>query len=437
MSQFKRKMILFVTILAFVFAMVGCSQNTEAPKTETSNTQAPTQTQAPKEKTKVRVMSWWNFTDSKPLQDLKAKFEDKNPDYELQFDQIPSKYADKVMAVVAGGGDQVPDVMMLAMDRVPQFAAAGAIQPLDDLMSADYKNSLYPVVFDATKYNGKTYAAARDITSFVMFCNKKLFDDAGVPLPKDGWTWNDFLDTAKKLTKTENGQIVQWGYYFPKYDDSVFTWLIQNGGRYTTPDQKESILSKPEAKGALQFLQDLIIKHKVCPTEAEAQQFGEDSSAPFIAGKVAMEIGGLSTSVALDNNKMDYVMVPLPKGTVQASTAFVNTWTIPKGVKNPQASWKVIEFFSSKEGQQIVLDTKMGLPASKDVDVSAFLKARPDNKVLVDSLSYSIPFQTLLYGAKYYDLVHQNLDPVWLGQKTVDDATKAIDEGAKDILAGK
>ena len=415
MNSFKRILIVFLTILLLLPTAVG----------------------APKGKTEVRVMSWWNYLQSKPLQELKSKFEEKNPDIELIFDQIPSKYADKVLTVVAGGGDQVPDVMMLAMDRIPQFAKAGAIQPLDSFMTDAYKKSLYPVVFDALTYNGKTYAAARDITSFVMFCNKKLFAEAKVEIPKDGWTWNDFLEIAKKLTKFQNNKAVQWGYYFPKHDDAVFTWLIQNGASYTTPDAKESVLSKPEARQALQFLQDLILKHKVCPTETEAKQFGTDASAAFLAGKVGMQAGGLSMSVALDNNNMDYVMVPLPKGSKQASTAFVNSWTIPRGAKNPQASWKVIEFFSSKEGQQIVLDTKMGLPASKEVDTGAFLKQRPDNKVLVDALSYSIPFQTLEYGAKYYDLSKKNLELVWLGQKSVEEATAEIDQKAQDILAGK
>lgn len=426
MKHLKKSIVVFMMVLTLLLTAAGCTKKTETPVDNT-----------PKEKVKVTVMSWWNYSQSKPLQELKSKFEEKNKDIELEFQQIPSQYADKVMTVVAGGGDQVPDVMMLAMDVIPRFAKAGAIQPLDDLMTDSYKKSLYPVVLDALKFNGKIYAAPRDITSFVMFCNKKLFADVNVDLPKEGWTWNDFLETCKKLTKTENGKATQWGYYFPKNDDAVFTWLIQNGASYTTADAKESTMSKPEAKQALQFLQDLILKYKVCPTETEAKQFGTDSSAPFIAGKVAMETGGLSMSVSLDTNKMDYVMVPLPKGSKQATTAFVNSWTIPKGAKHTKEAWKVIEFFSSKEGQQIVLDNKMGMPASKDVDISAFLKQRADNKVLVDSLTYGIPFQTLEYGAKYYDLSKKTLELIWLGQKSVDDGTKEIDEKAKDILAGK
>lgn len=403
-------------------SVVGCNKSQEVK----NNT--------PKENVKVRVMSWWNFQDSKPLQQLKAKFETLNPGYELQFDQIASKYADKVLAVVAGGGDQVPDVMMLAMDAVPRFAKAGAIQPLDKYMTDDYKKDLYPVVLDALKYEGQVYAAPRDITSFVMYCNKKLFTEANVPLPKEDWTWNDFLEVAKKLSKQEDGKPVQWGYNFTKHNDSIFTWLIQNGGGYTSVDKKQSILSSPESQEAIQFLYDLTYKYKVAPTITEAKQYGTDANAAFLAGKVAMQIGGLSSSVAFDKAGIDYVKIALPTGKKQASTAFVNSWTIPKGAKNPDAAWKVIEFLASKEGQEIVLSTKMGLPASKSVDTSIFVKEREDNKCLIDALNYSVPFTTLANGAEYYDLVNKNLEKVWFDQGKIDEITKSIDSQASSIL---
>lgn len=386
------------------------------------------------ERQKIRVMSWWNFMDSKPLQELKSGFEAQNPGYELEFEQIAKGYADKLLVVLSAGGDQIPDVAMLAMDVVPRFAQAEAILPLEDYMTEDYKNSLYPVVLDALTYDGKVYAAPRDITTFVMFCNNKMFKDAGVEMPSEDWTWEDFLRICKELTKTENDQSSQWGYYFPKHNDTVFTWLIQNNGSYFTPDRNESIISSPESQEALQFLHDLIYKHKVVPTETEAKQFGDDAFAPLIAGKVGMMIGGLSTAVSLEKANFDYTMVPLPQNKKKATTAFVNSWVIPKGVKDPEASWKVLEFLASEKGQQIVLSTKMGLPASKDVSVEDFISEREDNCHLIDSLSYAVPFPSIKDGALYYDLVKTNLEYIWTDQKSVEEVTKEIDAQSKDIL---
>jgi multiple sugar transport system substrate-binding protein len=43
------------------------------------------------------------------------------------------------------------------------------------------------------------------INTLGLFYNKDLFDKFGVPYPKDGWTWDDVLETAKRLTRSDGG----------------------------------------------------------------------------------------------------------------------------------------------------------------------------------------------------------------------------------------
>ena len=43
----------------------------------------------------------------------------------------------------------------------------------------------------------------------IIYYNKKIFDEAGVPYPPtkwtEAWTWDEFVNVAKKLTKDKNG----------------------------------------------------------------------------------------------------------------------------------------------------------------------------------------------------------------------------------------
>jgi len=392
-------------------------------------------------KTTVKVISWWDFTNSEPLKQLKAKFEELNPDLELEFIQIGSGYADKVLVMIAGGAD-LPDVMMLAMDKVPVFASKNAIMNLDGFINKDEEfkkelNNLYPVVKNSLQYNGSFYAMPRDVTSKVMFINKKMFEEAGVDIPDADWNWDVFAEIAKKLSRDTDGDgnNDQWGFYFPKYMDGFTHWLMQNRGGLLTRDSK-SLLGKPESIEALKFLRGLITAGYV-PSDTQAKQYGSSSSAPFIAGKVAMVEGGLSTTVSLKNNDVDYVIRPLPRGEKQLSTAFVNAWAIPRGAKNPELSWRVLKFFASKEAQQIVLNTGMGLPANKEVDVKNFLADRPDNKYFIESLEYSEPFPTHVHGVDFYKLVQNELDLMWLGKETVEEAVKDVEEQADKVLSGR
>ena len=59
----------------------------------------------------------------------------------------------------------------------------------------------------------------------------------------------------------------------------------------------------------------------------------------------------------------------------------VNTWVIPKTARNPELSWRVVEFLSGKEGQQIALAMNYGLPASTMVDTTEFEAKTPYNKL--------------------------------------------------------
>ncbi|NSW89194.1 MAG: sugar ABC transporter substrate-binding protein [Firmicutes bacterium] len=439
------KLVTLMLVCFMLFTLIGCVQQSKKVDTDDSaatgrTDNAAATTSQPAEKITVKVLSWWDATKSTALQNLKAKFEELNPNMKIEFTQIGSGYADKVITLIAGGGD-MPDVMMLAMDQVPRYANAGAIQDLTPYVSDEYKASLYPLVLNALTIEGKLYAVARDVTTMVMFCNKKMFDDAGIPLPQPGWTVNDFLDICKKMTKVENGKPVQWGYYNKLYPDPFYDWFLLFGGDYVSADGKKVMMNTPESKAAMQFLHDLIFKYKVMPTAAEAEQFGTSGTAPVVAGKVAMTIGGLSASFDFDTATppVEYAIVPLPVSNdgKKVSHAFVNTWCMPKGVKDPKTSWKLLEFLSGKEGQQIVLNEKMGLPASKQVDTSGFLAARPDNKHLIDSLEYAVPFRTLLYGSAFYKMWREEMEFLFAGQKSVDEVAAAIETQGNKILAGE
>lgn len=441
------KLVSLLLVCFILFTFAGCKQKdqgaagestTEATETKKAETSATTA--APAEKTKVTILSWWDHTKSTALQSLKKGFEELNPDMTIEFTQIASKYADKVITMVAGGGD-MPDVMMLAMDQVPRYANAKAIQDLTPYASAEYKASLYPLALNALTVDGKLYAVARDVTSMVMFCNKKMFSDTGIPIPQQGWTVDDFLDICKKMTKVDkDNKPIQWGYYNKRYPDTVFSWFLMFGGDYISADGKKSMINTAESKEAMQFLYDLVFKYKVMPTAAEAQQFGDSGTAPVVAGKVAMTIGGLSTSFDFDNATppVEYAIAPLPvsKSGKAVTHAFVNTWCVPKGAKDIKTSWKVLEFLSGKEGQQIVLNEKMGLPASKQVDTAQFLAARPDNKHLIESIEYAEPFRTALYGANYYKIWSEEMEFLFAQQKSVADVAAAIEKKGNDALAG-
>ena len=435
MKKTIRKVLSLVLALAFVFSLAACGgAPSSAPAASGSAPASGSEPAAPADPTTLKVYTWWDVTKFEHLQKMQQDFEAANPDIKLEFVTIPSQYADTMVTKLAGG--EIPDVMMLAMDQVPRYALNGMLLPLDDLASQEYKDALYPVVKDALTVNGTMYAAARDVTPKVMYLNTKMFEDAGIEIPADTWTMDEFVEIAKQLTKG-SGADAQWGYYWANWTDQTFAMIAAFGGELYSEDGKASVLSTDEnTQKAVQFMYDLYNTYKVCPSATQAAQFGDSEFAPFMANKVAMQLGALSTASTFDANGTGYTVLPMPyMDGVSKTSSFVNTWVIPKTAKNPELSWRVVEFLSGKEGQQIALDMNYGLPASTMVDTTEFEAKTPYNKYFVQALETAVPYPTNLNGSGFQNMFEKECESLWAGAVSPEEFAQRVDEQAAPILS--
>lgn len=437
----KRISVALLMILVMLSGIAGCGgkQEPTAKDTQPAATQpAPQPAPEPEAKGKIDVISWWEAKADSPLDKLKKAFEAKYPGIEINYILSPSSgYYDKLLTSIAGG--QVPDVAMLAQDQFVPFAAKGALLPLDKYLKPEYKQDLYPAVLQTISYNGTIYAVPRDTTSNVMYYNKKMFDEAKVAYPKEGWTWDDFLTAAKALTKVDaSGKPIQWGYHYATYPDGIYDWLLQAGGDFVTADGTKSALGSKESMEALQFLVDLRYKHKVAPSPAQAKEFGGSSASPFQAGKVAMYTGGASRALSFTKANLDYDVAPLPRGKNAASRIFTNLWVIPKGAKNEPAAAKFLQWLGGAEGQALAQELGIGQAALKSVDNGKFLTPPPaSKKYFVEAFKDGKPFPSFTNSKEFFAMMEKELDLVWNGQKALAEGVAAIEKQAPAILTAK
>ena len=209
------------------------------------------------------------------------------------------------------------------------------------------------------------------------------------------------------------------------------------GGKLYSEDGKSSVLSTDKnTQAAMQFMYDLYNTYKVCPSAAQAAQFGDNEFSSFMANKVAMQIGALSTASQLDAAGVEYTALPMPYvNGISQTSSFVNTWVIPATAKNPELSWRVVEFLSGKEGQQIALDMNFGLPASTLVDTTAFEAKTPFNKYFVQALETAVPYPTNINGSEFQNLFQKECESLWAGLITPEEFARRVDEQAKPILS--
>ena len=324
------------------------------------------------------------------------QFEAANPDIQVQLEPVGSgDYYARILTQIAAGDP--PDLLQIGDDAVPMFVEKGAFVPLDKFISsADYPldTSIYlPGVLEPGRWNDAQYLLPKDFSPLAVYYNKKLFDEAGLPYPQDGWTWEQFLDTAQKLTKTDDsGKTVQWGAQLPAAWTTGFEyWVAAAGGKLISDDGKQfkGYMDSPEVQAAVQFYADLYNKYKVAPPPADMNSFGGGNSE-FDNGTAAMRIfGRWPQSGMKENPNIDLGVVGMPVGKARANVLFWGGFGISALSKNQDAAWRFLRYYTGKEGAEVWKD--WALPTVKEVADSSGLSTDPIEGAWLNELNYLAP----------------------------------------------
>jgi len=324
------------------------------------------------------------------------QFEAANPDIQVQLEPVGSgDYYARILTQIAAGDP--PDLLQIGDDAVPMFVDKGAFVALDEYMaSAQYPldASIYlPGVQDPGQWNDKQYLLPKDFSPLAVYYNKKLFDAAGLPYPQDGWTWQEFLDTAQKLTKTDaGGKTVQWGVQLPAAWTTGFEyWVAAAGGSLISEDGKQfaGFMDSPAVQEAVQFYADLYNKHKVAPPPADMNAFGGGNSE-FDNGAAAMRIFGRWPQAGMkDNPNIDLGVVGMPVGKQRANVLFWGGFGLSELSKDKEAAWRFLRFYSGAEGAEVWKD--WALPTVSAVADSSGLSTDPIEGVWLNELNYLAP----------------------------------------------
>lgn len=287
-----------------------------------------------------------------------------------------------------------PDIMQVGDDAVPSFVDKGAFVALDGFIQSEkFDPTIYlPGLLDPGNVAGKQYLLPKDYSPVAVYYNKKLFDAAGMAYPKEGWTWDDLLATAQKLTKTAAaGKVTQWGIQLPATWTTGFEyWVAAAGGTLISQDGKSftGFMDSPEVIRAVQFYADLYNKHKVAPPAADLNQFG-GGNADFANGKAAMMIfGRWPQSGFLKNPNISLGVVAPPKDKARANVLFWGGFGISSTSKDPKTTFTFLSYYVGEPGAKVWQD--WALPAVKSVAESSGLTQDPIEGVWIGELNHLV-----------------------------------------------
>lgn len=396
----------------------------------------------------LRVGTWGGAGDdsefSRTQRALYREFEAKNPGVKIRIEGVPGsqEYVSKMLLSFIAGTE--PDILTLDASSAAVFINNGVLSDLKPLAEKDKAFSFedyFPNVVAIAARGDKVYAVPSDFTPMVMYYNKRLFREAGVPYPKPGWTYADFLDKAKMLTKKG-----QYGFKFTNWMPGWVTWIWNQGGDVLDPQgtTARGALDSAKTRETIQFIDDLIRVHRVSPSLSQTASLGVDL---FTNGQAAMEISGhwamVGYSVAPKDAKgqpllkmEDVGVVELPTQLTKSQTVMYEAgFAIGKNCKHREAAWKFIQFMTSEYAQRKLNKTGIAVSARKDIAAERAKKDPREMEFLKIIPSARGPWGATVEGYDNVETVGQKMmDNVLQGALPLDQALKrAVDEIDEDF----
>lgn len=318
---------------------------------------------------KISFMIWGDPEERKAYEQLIAAFKAQQPGVQVELVYTPNAANYYLRMAIDFAGGTASDVYLVNYRRYAQFAVSGQFEPLDAYVAGSRKvrlNEFFPQTLGPYYWQGKLLGLPQNISSLVVYYNKDLFKAAGQPFPDPNWTWNDFVKTAKALTKDTNGDGMtdQFGLGSEAILFRIAPFIWMNGGELVDdPASPHRLaLDAPASRAALQWFMDLQSKHKVVPDML--QERAEVSASRFLNGTMAMFFDSRRGVPTYRNiSTFDWDVAPLPRGKQPAGILHSDGFFMASASKNKPAAWAFIEFASSVEGQTILATTGRTVPS--------------------------------------------------------------------------
>ncbi len=293
----------------------------------------------------------WSGFEFDALQDLVDQFNEEHPNNYVNMTTVFGQY-EKVLTAIAGGNP--PDVVSAVwLHQLVQIASLGALTPLTAFAEeAGIDGSEYfPQLWNNWWYNGELWGLMCTSGARVIAFSPPASAELGFDAPPTSIDELDEVSQAYEIIDSA-GNIERVGLL----PSNIQWWGIVFGGGFYDEDTQTITANDPANVAALEWMAGYWSRLGADKVAAFTSGFGDYISTqnPFFVGKEGFKQVGewfiqFQKKFAPDL-EMDMIAAPYPDGGRPNATTFGGSvFTIPTGVKNPEAAWQFIRWLSEDE----------------------------------------------------------------------------------------
>jgi len=401
------KMMGLMTAGAFLAA---CGQKVEPEAT------AEPETGGEPEKEAAKIIMMYNSNELSD--DEVAQFNTKYAPYVLE--RIDTDLV-KLFSMLAAG--QQVDAVRLYGTFLPSYVAKGVCLDLSDYFKASTvmpESELVPTN-DLFLWKGKRYGLVKDWSpDYSIWINKSIWAELGVDLPESptaDWSYEKWRELSPKLTKKEGDRVLIMGTDFDPHTNVLF-WLtttFENPTHLFNEDFTAlNILGNPDTLEAAKFWMDWKKEggtpSKLSPFPSGSWNGVDWQQRMAAAVQWGYWFGGMATSENVTGD--DIYMMKAPTWGPNYSNPCGSGCGIfaTSTTKDPDATWKSIEWFMGEEPAETRAKGGWGTPALRRL-----LPLMPQDE----------PWRKQAYDCVMYDLENTKVSVVQFSPYTTPDALTA------------
>jgi len=322
---------------------------------------------------------WFAYVPGQTWADYNQKeafpeFQKEHPDITPVWEPFGDGWETKALTQMAGG--TAPDIMSTWPPIINTWAEKKQLLNLQPMVDVDIPNAndifLKPAwdqAWDPISQIRMGMGTDIDVTS--VYYSKKAFQDAGLDLPKKGWTTDEYTDIATKLTQKDgNGTVTRWGAQLrPDYVLGYEYYVNAFGGNVRDDDTfTKCLLDSDEAQQALEWIRKgmwdincFAQTNQIAGTGIPNTWTGVlPANVVAMAERSADQFFALADAMPEDSWDLTHV----PTGTKEAvSMGSPDLWCIYKGVVdrgNQDAAWQFLKWLGTSDYYQDNIATKAG-----------------------------------------------------------------------------
>lgn len=361
----------------------------------------------------LTIIHWGGKEEDVIVQTLVNHYMEQNKHVQIiRINPGGSDFRAKIKTMMAAGTP--PDLFYLPPDLLPEFAHLKLVKSVDEYFDKEdprWRDDFYPLLIDAWRFDtesqsvgkGPLYGLPKDYTTAVFYVNLDLFKAAGVPVPYDGWTWDEFEAAMKKITALSGKPGFDdrkiYGGFIQIWPDTLRNILWTFGGDYFgtkpdgSPDFRNVTLGKPPAQEALGMIARTRLRDQ---TVYNPTGIAKEGGQEFFNGNIGCTgpIGRWMVPRYRTITNFKWDCVPVPHKTAPASQIYYTAWSMSAGTRHPDECYKLMKFLCGKEGQIMSAHMCLAVPSLRSVANSDDFLNPPDvpkhnSKVFLETMEYA------------------------------------------------